>query len=108
MNPLFPNRTNVQFMRVLNRGNLQIEIWERGAGTLWLLEAASTAVSSRGIQAETLRSGCYRSYAGRASPDLIQGRILRHDERPQSYESAPGNIDEAGIEKDLRIIIRGT
>jgi diaminopimelate epimerase len=31
-NPLFLNRTNVQFMKVLDRENIQIEIWERGAG----------------------------------------------------------------------------
>jgi diaminopimelate epimerase len=31
-NPLFPNRTNVQFMRKLNDHAIQIEIWERGAG----------------------------------------------------------------------------
>jgi len=30
--PLFPNRTNVQFMRRLNEHAIQIEIWERGAG----------------------------------------------------------------------------
>ena len=29
---LFPRRTNVQFVKVLDRGHLQIEIWERGAG----------------------------------------------------------------------------
>ena len=29
---LFPNRTNVQFLKVLDRNNIQIEIWERGAG----------------------------------------------------------------------------
>lgn len=28
----FPNRTNVQFVKVLDRSNIQIEIWERGAG----------------------------------------------------------------------------
>lgn len=28
----FPNRTNVQFMVILDRSNIQIEIWERGAG----------------------------------------------------------------------------
>jgi diaminopimelate epimerase len=28
----FPNLTNVQFMQVLDRGNLRIEIWERGVG----------------------------------------------------------------------------
>ena len=30
--PRFPNRTNVQFMKVLDRKNIRIEIWERGAG----------------------------------------------------------------------------
>ena len=30
--PRFPNRTNVQFCQVLDRGTLRIEIWERGAG----------------------------------------------------------------------------
>ncbi len=28
----FPKRTNVQFMKILDRENIQIEIWERGAG----------------------------------------------------------------------------
>lgn len=28
----FPNRVNVQFMQVLDRQNIRIEIWERGAG----------------------------------------------------------------------------
>lgn len=30
--PDFPNRTNVQFLEVLDRSNIRIEIWERGAG----------------------------------------------------------------------------
>ena len=30
--PRFPNRTNVQFLEVLDRANLKLEIWERGAG----------------------------------------------------------------------------
>ena len=30
--PAFPQRTNVQFLRVLDRHRIQIEIWERGAG----------------------------------------------------------------------------
>jgi diaminopimelate epimerase len=29
---LFPNRINMQLLKVLDRGNIQIEIWERGAG----------------------------------------------------------------------------
>lgn len=30
--PAFPNRINVQFVKVLDKNNIQIEIWERGAG----------------------------------------------------------------------------
>lgn len=30
--PLFPNRTNIQLLQVLDRHNIRIEIWERGAG----------------------------------------------------------------------------
>jgi diaminopimelate epimerase len=30
--PRFPNRTNVQFVQVLDRSRIRIEIWERGAG----------------------------------------------------------------------------
>lgn len=31
-NSLFPDRTNVQFMKIIDRNNIQIEIWERGVG----------------------------------------------------------------------------
>lgn len=30
--PLFPNRTNVQFVQVLGAGHLRVRTWERGAG----------------------------------------------------------------------------
>ena len=30
--PLFPRRTNVEFVRVIDRGILQMRVWERGAG----------------------------------------------------------------------------
>lgn len=30
--PVFPNRTNVQFMRARDRRSIEIQIWERGAG----------------------------------------------------------------------------
>ena len=32
IDPRFPNRTNVQFVEVVDRANLRMEIWERGAG----------------------------------------------------------------------------
>lgn len=44
-NPRFPNRTNVQFMKVMDRGNISIEIWERGAGYT-LASGSSTAAAA--------------------------------------------------------------
>ncbi len=43
---LFPNRTNVQFMKVLDRSNIQIEIWERGAGYTLASGSSSTAAAA--------------------------------------------------------------
>ncbi len=42
----FPNRTNVQFMTVLDRANIQIEIWERGAGYTLASGSSSTAAAA--------------------------------------------------------------
>jgi diaminopimelate epimerase len=45
-NTLFPNRTNVQFMKVLDQNNIQIEIWERGAGYTLASGSSSTAAAA--------------------------------------------------------------
>lgn len=42
----FPRRTNVQFMRVLDRSNIQIEIWERGAGYTLASGSSSSAAAA--------------------------------------------------------------
>ncbi len=44
--PLFPNRTNVQFMKILDRANIQIEIWERGAGYTLASGSSSSAAAA--------------------------------------------------------------
>ncbi len=44
--PHFPNRTNVQFMRVLGRNDIQIEIWERGAGYTLASGSSSSAAAA--------------------------------------------------------------
>jgi len=45
--PRFPNRTNVQFMKILDRANVQIEIWERGAG--YTLASGSSSSASAAV-----------------------------------------------------------
>jgi diaminopimelate epimerase len=42
----FPNRTNVQFAQVLSRGEVRIEIWERGAGYTLASGSSSCAVAA--------------------------------------------------------------
>lgn len=45
--PRFPNRINVQFMKVLDRTNIKIEIWERGAG--YTLASGSSSCTAAAV-----------------------------------------------------------
>ena len=45
----FPKRTNVQFAKILDKNNVQIEIWERGAGYTLASGSSSCAVVSAGF-----------------------------------------------------------
>lgn len=45
--PSFPKRTNVQFLKVLDRKSIRIEIWERGAG--YTLASGSSSSASAAI-----------------------------------------------------------
>ena len=44
--PDFPNRTNVQFLKVRDRGNIEIQIWERGAGYTLASGSSSSAAAA--------------------------------------------------------------
>lgn len=56
---MFPNRINVQFLKVLDRQNIQIEIWERGAGYTLASGSSSCAAASAayrlGLTNETIK-----------------------------------------------------
>lgn len=45
--PNFPRRTNVQFLQILDRANIRIEIWERGAG--YTLASGSSSSASAAV-----------------------------------------------------------
>ena len=51
-NPLFPNRINVQFAKVVSPSEVEVLIWERGAG--WTLASGS---SSCAVAAVTVKKG---------------------------------------------------
>ncbi|KAF0096332.1 MAG: diaminopimelate epimerase [Puniceicoccaceae bacterium 5H] len=77
----FPNRTNVQFLKVLDRENIQIEIWERGAGY-------------------TLASGSSSSAAGAVARKmgLVDGHFTVH---------MPGGTLELLIDDDFNVTMIG-
>jgi diaminopimelate epimerase len=46
VHPNFPRRTNVQFLQVIDRKNIRIEIWERGAGYTLASGTSSSAAAA--------------------------------------------------------------
>ncbi|MBP51775.1 MAG: diaminopimelate epimerase [Opitutae bacterium] len=46
IHPNFPNRTNVQFLEIINRNEIRIEIWERGAGYTLASGSSSSAAGA--------------------------------------------------------------
>jgi diaminopimelate epimerase len=48
--PAFPNRTNVQFARVVGRDRVEIRIWERGAGYTLASGSSSCAVAAAAVR----------------------------------------------------------
>jgi diaminopimelate epimerase len=50
-NRLFPERTNVEFIQILNRNNVKVRVWERGAGETL---ACGTGASAVGVAANLL------------------------------------------------------
>jgi diaminopimelate epimerase len=78
---LFPNRTNVQFLKILDDKNIQIEIWERGAGY-------------------TLASGSSSSAAGAVARKmgLVGDDITVH---------MPGGVIQLNIDSDYQVRMTG-
>jgi diaminopimelate epimerase len=77
----FPERTNVEFIRVLDRGHIEARVWERGAG-------------------ETLSSGTGASAAAVAS--MVGGHTDRH-----VLVSMPGGRLEVLWREDGEVLLTG-
>jgi diaminopimelate epimerase len=77
----FPERTNVEFIRVLDRGHIEARVWERGAG-------------------ETLSSGTGASAAAVAS--MVGGHTDRH-----VTVSMPGGLLEVLWREDGEVLLTG-
>jgi diaminopimelate epimerase len=46
IHPIFPRKTNVQFLKIIDHTNIQIEIWERGAGYTLASGSSSSAAAA--------------------------------------------------------------
>ena len=79
--PNFPNRTNVQFMKIMDRSNIAIEIWERGAG--YTLASGSSSSASAAV---AFSLGC-------TNPDMTV--------------HMPGGTLKIHVHKDLSITLTG-
>jgi diaminopimelate epimerase len=44
----FPKRVNTEFIKVLNRGEVKMRVWERGAGETWACGTGASAVGVAG------------------------------------------------------------
>jgi diaminopimelate epimerase len=84
--PAFPQRTNVQFARVHARDDLEIMIWERGAG--WTLASGS---SSCGAASAAVRNGLCDH--GRVRVRMPGGELIVHV-RPDWSLRLEGPVEE--------------
>jgi diaminopimelate epimerase len=78
---LFPHRTNVQFLKVLDRENIQIEIWERGAG--YTLASGSSSCAAAAVARKL----------GLCGPEIIV--------------HMPGGEIEISIDEEFRVVMTG-
>jgi diaminopimelate epimerase len=81
VHPLFPNRTNVQFARVLDAATVEVRVWERGAG-----ETASSGSSAAAV-------GAVARSLGLVGPSIAV--------------RMPGGTLEVDVRDDLTIQLRG-
>jgi diaminopimelate epimerase len=48
-NDIFPRRTNTEFVKIINRKNLRMRVWERGAGETWACGTGACASLVAGV-----------------------------------------------------------
>ncbi len=53
-NPIFPNRTNVEFVQIIDKNNIRVRVWERGVGETFACgTGACAAVVASGLNGYT-------------------------------------------------------
>jgi diaminopimelate epimerase len=88
VHPMFPNRTNVQFARVLDPKTVEIRIWERGAG-----ETSASGSSSCAVAVAAFLHGLISPSMGGRKADVTL--------------KMPGGELSVTVRDDLRLTLRG-
>lgn len=94
VHPLFPNRTNVQFARVLSRDTIEMRIWERGAG-----ETSASGSSSCAVAVAACLHGLVTPKSGeqKAAITLVMpGGELSVTVREDLFLTLRGPVEEVG------------
>lgn len=86
--PLFPNRTNVQFARILAEDRVEARVWERGAG-----ETASSGSSACAIVA----AGRSHGQLGAEVAVHMPGGVLHVRAREDGVLELRGPVEEVGV-----------
>lgn len=63
----FPDRTNVEFVQIINLNNIKVRVWERGVG--------ETLACGTGACAATVISNKYKSTSSELIVDLLGGKL---------------------------------
>jgi diaminopimelate epimerase len=93
--PVFPNRANVEFIRVERDGSVRMRVWERGVGETQACGTGATAVG-----AACVRLGL--------SPSPVVVHLLGGDLTVEVGEGAQGDRSgEAGAPDGLRVFMTG-
>ena len=87
----FPNRTNVQFVHILDEKNIRQRVWERGAG----LTAASGSGACAGAVAAMVKGGCDRQVTVHMDGGDLRitwrehdGHVLMHGPHALAFEGS--------------------
>jgi diaminopimelate epimerase len=89
--PLFPRRTNVEFVRIIDRGILQMRVWERGAG--------ETLACGTGACAATVAAIVNERVSGNKVKVELRGGTLEIEwdrEANQVYLTGPAEVSFTG------------
>jgi diaminopimelate epimerase len=87
--PFFPNRTNVEFIRVLNRREIEVLFWERGVGET----LSSGSCSSAAAVASILKGLTER----KVTVKTFLGQVVVEWEGDSVFQSGPAEIVFDGV-----------